>query len=255
MRKDLTITATAVALALSLALTACSRDPRSTRLPLDVADIPKIQKQLDKLPAEESALVLAYLKRSKGDVLPAKFADPDAPLTARTFAEAIKLQREWNVKFAAETEQADSRREAREEAYEPLRRTLSVTLAKREIVTHDQATGRPLTPGVALNNREVMVVTYRLQNRSSETITRATGSVAIRTEADPNSLLGIASCWIDHKEPIGGGQSVEVRCANVNHRVGDSQKEFVDMSESKLILTWEPKTIELAMGKVLRSEG
>jgi len=40
-------------LAAALALSACSRDPRTTRLPLDLKDIPKIQPQLDKLPAEE----------------------------------------------------------------------------------------------------------------------------------------------------------------------------------------------------------
>src|SRR6188768_385636 len=154
--------ATVFLLAAALAVSACSRDPRTTRLPLDLAEIPKIQPQLDKLPAEERELVLAYLQRSKGDVLPAKFADPDAPLTARTFAEAIKLQREWKVKFAKENERIEALAEAREEAYEPLRRAISATLLKREILTADEASGRQPTPGRALNNNEVLVVTYRL---------------------------------------------------------------------------------------------
>jgi hypothetical protein len=246
--------ATVFLLAAALALSACSRDPRTTRLPLDLADIPKIQPQLDKLPAEERELVLAYLQRSKGDVLPAKFADPDAPLTARTFAEAIKLQREWKVKFAKENERIEALAEAREEAYEPLRRAISATLLKREIVTADEAAGRQPTPGRALNNNEVLVVTYRLQNHSSETINHVTGSVQVRTESDPKSLMGAARCWIDHREPIGGSQTAEVRCSNLNQRPSAQTKEFVYMNERNLIVTWEPKTVEFATGKVLRSE-
>jgi len=246
--------ATVVLLAAALALSACSRDPRTTRLPLDLADIPKIQPQLDKLPADERELVLAYLQRSKGDVLPAKFADPDNPLTARTFAEAIKLQKEWKVKHAQDNERIESLAEAREESYEPLRRAISATLLKREIMTADEASGRQPTPGRALNNNEVLVVTYRLQNHSSETINHVTGSVQVRIDSDPKSLMGVAQCWIDHREPIGGAQTAEVRCSNLNQRPGSRQKEFADMSERNLIVTWEPKTVEFATGKVLRSE-
>jgi len=246
--------ATVFLLAAALAVSACSRDPRTTRLPLDLAEIPKIQPQLDKLPAEERELVLAYLQRSKGDVLPAKFADPDAPLTARTFAEAIKLQREWKVKFAKENERIEALAEAREEAYEPLRRAISATLLKREILTADEASGRQPTPGRALNNNEVLVVTYRLQNHSSETINHVTGSVQVRTDSDPKSLMGIARCWIDHREPIGGSLTAEVRCSNLNQRPSEQTKDFVYMNERNLIVTWEPKTVEFATGKVLRSE-
>jgi len=247
--------ATVVLLAAALALCACSRDPRTTRLPLDLADIPKIQPQLDKLPPDERELVLAYLQRSKGDVLPAKFADPDNPLTARTFAEAIKLQKEWKVKHAGETERMEALAEAREEAYEPLRRAISATLLRREIMTADEASGRQPQPGRALNNNEVLVVTYRLQNHGSETITRVTGSVQVRSESDPKSLLGLVQCWIDHREPLGGSQSVEVRCGNLRgNSGGEKAKDFVAMDERRLIVTWEPKTVEFATGKVLRSE-
>jgi len=242
-------------LAAALALSACSRDPRTTRLPLDLKDIPKIQPQLDKLPAEERELVLAYLQRSKGDVLPAKFADPDNPLTARTFAEAIKLQREWKVKHAKDDERMEALAEAREEAYEPLRRAISATLLRREIMTADEASGRPPQQGRALNNNEVLVVTYRLQNHGSDTINRVTGSVQVRSESDPKSLMGLVQCWIDHREPIGGSQSVEVRCGNLRgNSGGEKAKDFVAMDERRLIVTWEPKTVEFASGKVLRSE-
>lgn len=236
-------------------LAACSRDPRGTTLPLDLKDIPKIQPQLDKLSEEERSLVLGYLERSKGDVLPPKFADPDEPFTARTFREAIKLQREWKVKFAVQEERAGAAREAREENFEPLRKTVSISILKREIMTSDQATGREPRQGVALNNTEVLVVTYRLQNHVPETVQRISGSVSVRSESDPNSLMGITSCWIDRTEPIPGSQSIEVRCAGLNKPVGDATRAFVDMPESSLILRWEPKTIELSNGKTLRADG
>ena len=247
--------AAVVLLAAALALSACSRDPRSTRLPLDLKDIPTIEPQLNKLSAEERELVLAYLQRSKGDVLPAKFADPDNPLTARTFAEAIKLQKEWKVKHAADNERIEALAEAREEAFEPLRRAVSATLLRREIMTADEASGRQPQPGRALNNNEVLVVTYRLQNHGGETVTRVTGSVQVRSESDPTSLMGLVQCWIDHREPIGGSQSVEVRCGNLRgNSAGEKAKDFVAMDERRLIVTWEPKSVEFATGKVLRSE-
>ncbi|QJR15265.1 hypothetical protein [Usitatibacter palustris] len=242
----------AFALAACFLLSSCS-DPRSTRLPLDVADIPKLQPQLDKLSAEERDLVLAYLKRSKGDVLPPKFADPDAPLTARTFKEAIKLQREWNVKFAAQEERAEARRDAADAKLEPLRKTVSITVLRREIMTADEAMGREPQQGVPLNTRKTLVVTYRLQNHVADTVTRLQGSVSIRTESDPDSLMGIASCWIDRHDPIPGSQSVEVRCGGKG-AVSDATQAFIDLPESSLIVRWEPKLIELSSGKTLRAE-
>jgi hypothetical protein len=239
--------------AVALSLAACSRNPMGTALPLNLADIPKIQAQLDKLKPEERELVLAYLDRSKGDVLPAKFADPDAPLTARTFAEAIKLQREFNAKMAVQDAAASVRRGARADAMAPLREALDIELLRREIATADSVSGRTPRPGQAINDRPVLVTTYRLRNTTAETITRLRASVTVRTQADPRSLMGAASCYIEHSEPISGGMTAEVRCGNANHSVGSAQKEFVDMPESTLVLGWEPKYIEFATGKVLKS--
>ena len=155
-----------IALVLVAGVAACSRNPLATPLPLNLADIPKIQPQLDRLTAEERELVLGYLNRSKGDVLPAKFADPDAPLTARTFAEAIKLQREFNASQSVDDARMDLLRAARETGMEPLRKALSVELLKREILTADQVTGREPRQGQALNNTPTLVTTWRLRNAS-----------------------------------------------------------------------------------------
>jgi hypothetical protein len=239
---------------LSLALSACSRDPRSTALPLDVADIPKIQAQLDKLPPQDSAKVLAYLGRSKGDVLPAQFADPDAPFTARTFGEAIQLQTEFEAKETVRLVQVDAMKADRENAYAPLRKALAIELVRREILTGDQAMGRVPQPGMALDNNKVLVTTYRLINRSGEHITHAAGSVTIRTKADPRSLMGIDSCYLDDIA-ISDGQSVEMRCGAANRTVTQASQDYVDMPQSELVILWEPKTVQLAGGKLLKYGG
>jgi DNA-binding protein H-NS len=238
-----------------VSIVACSRNPMSTNLPMNLADIPKIQPQLDKLKPDERDLVLAYLKRSNGDVLPAKFADPDAPFTARTFAEAIKLQREFVAKQAKVEEKAGAMRAERDRSLEPLRDALSIELSKREILTADEAKRRIPQTGQAINDRPVLVATYRLQNRSGEKIVQASGSVTIRTASDSKSLMGIVSCYIDHREPIPVGETIEIRCGNSNKPVGDAEKSFVDLPQSALILTWEPRSITLESGRVIRPEG
>lgn len=235
------------------ALAACSRNPMGTTLPLDLADIPKKQPQLDKLTAEDRELVLGYLKRSKGDVLPAKFADPDQPFTARTFAEAIKLQREFMAKQTVEDARMEGVREARESGMEPLRKALSVDLVKREIVTSDEATGREPRQGQALNTTPVLMTTWRLTNYSGDTITHVSGSATVRTTSNPNSLMGVTSCYINRSEPITVGDIVEIRCGNANKPAGDAERDFVAMSDSSLVVTWEPKSITLAGGKVMKS--
>lgn len=240
-----------IAILLSGSLAACSPDPHATRLPLNLADIPKIQPQLNKLPPEERQLVLDYLNRSKGDVLPANLADPSAPLTARTFAEAIKLQKEFVVTNSAEEAKVADFRAARDAAFEPLREALGIELVRKEIVTADEATGRRPGPGEAIHDAPTLVTTYRLKNNTAQAIVHVTGSVSVRSPSDPDSLMGLDSCFIDRAEAISGGQSVEVRCGNVAKRPGDQDKEYLAMAEGSLLLRWEPKSITFEGGRVL----
>ena len=235
-------------------LAGCSRGPYGTALPLDLADIPKIQPQLNKLPDDERELVLGYLRRSNGDVLPAKFADPDAPFTARTFAEAIKLQKDYKVKHAVDIARMDALQAAREAALAPLRDALSIELVSREILSADAVSGRELIRGQAINDSPILVTTYRLRNRTYETITDASGSVVVRTSDDPKSLMGAARCWFQGIERLSPGQATEVRCGDIRKQVDDASKAFVALPESALILTWEPKSITFESGKVLKAE-
>jgi hypothetical protein len=234
----------ALAASLAVAVAACSRDPYATGLPSREADLPQVQSQLDKLSPEERELVAGYLRRSKGTVLPAHLADPDDPLTARTLGEAIRLQRDFNVKKVAEDAKVEELRKAREAKLEPLRRALSVELVKREILTEDQVLGREPTPGVALRNTPILITTYRLHNKSAETMTRASGNVKVRTTLFPESSASIQECFFDHREPIPAGEAAQVRCGNIRKRAGTAEEEFVAMPESSLIVTWEPMSPE-----------
>ena len=87
-----------------------------------------------------------------------------------------------------------------------------LSLLHREIEAADQVRGRGPRPGQAINDAPVLVTTWLLRNTSGETITRASGSVTVRTQDDPKSLLGIAGCYFDRTEPLPDGQLVEVRC-------------------------------------------
>src|SRR3954470_15241381 len=82
----------------ALALYLWRGDPHHTKLPFGTTDLTSVEKDLRKLPVTERALVESYVKRSNGDVLSQQFADPEDALTARTFSEAIALQRKWEAK-------------------------------------------------------------------------------------------------------------------------------------------------------------
>ena len=246
-----------------LGIRQCALGAYATPLPMDVKDLTPIQPQLDQLKPEERELVLGYLKRSNGDVLPPKFADPDEPFTARTFGEAIKLQREWLVRDAARQARADALTADREAAMKPLRDATDVRLVRRQILTHDELFGvAPPTTDVtgqaargqtvkhALNQNEVLVITWRLRNTSPRTLASAKGTVTLR-RADGSRAT---SCWIDHDGAVQPGEGVELRCGDTNRAVFDADRAFVAASASDFYLVWEPRTVVFADGETLESE-
>lgn len=229
--------------------------PYATPLPWDVADLSEIQPQLAKLNEEERQLVLDYLKRSNGDVLPASMADPDEPLTARTFGEAIELQREWRKQDAVRQTEANQRRAARDAALQPLREALSAEMVKRELLTQAQLYGPPSANTgkdghavvAAIDQRVTLVVTYRLRNTSKQTINAASGSISIRDGADEE----LAGCWIDHKDVLAAGASVDIRCGKPNQEASSAGRAFVTMPASAYTFIWEPRSITFEDGRVL----
>src|SRR5579859_3987277 len=118
------------------------RDPHHTALPVGSTDLAPLQAKLAKLPPNERELVEEYVQRSHGDVLPPRFADPDNPLTARTFGEAIALERQWREKQKVVQAGAEARLSERERELAPLRAVVTATVAKREIVSRRELAAR-----------------------------------------------------------------------------------------------------------------
>lgn len=237
------------------------RDPYRTALPLEVADLSPLAPQLGKLPAADRELVLGYLERSHGDVLPAKFADPDEPLTARTFAEAINLQKQFLDKQAGLMAKLKAREAEREAALAPLRAALDISLVKREIVPLGELVGQPLLAPNARtkaalggsNDRPIMVSTYRLLNNSKAVgIQSLTANVRIRKAGSDRYALGeLSSCYITHDRPIRSGESSEIRCANTNRAASEADRAYLAMPLDDLVIDWEPQRIRFNDGQEL----
>lgn len=237
------------------------RDPYRTKLPLDVSDLSAIQPQLDRLPAEDKAYVLAYLKRSNGDVLPAAFADPDEPFTARTFAEAIELQKKFKVTKAKYDVIAQTRQSERDKAQAPLRAALRVELVRREIMPHSEvsppqdapATWHEQEVAMPVDASEVLVQTFRLTNTSDQDINGIRVNIDVRkTHREPTDLGKLGGCYIERSAILLPGESTEVRCANVNKTATDQDRAFVAMAESDFTVETEHRLIRFGSGNELK---
>ncbi|GMV28273.1 MAG: hypothetical protein AMXMBFR59_03980 [Rhodanobacteraceae bacterium] len=237
------------ALMVALGLYGALRKPYGTVLPLDVDDLTEIQPQLDRLSANERELVLGYLRRSDGDVLPASMADPDAPLTARTFGEAIELQTKF-LREQGEREAVQARREIeRDHAFEPLREALELRLVKRELLTQDEIIGAAAAGGAkqADNGQRVLVVTWRLVNTSGREIVSAKGAAEIRDEQGERRT----QCWIEQMDRIEPFGRVDVRCGNAMRTAGAGERALVDLPVEQIRLRWEPAEVVFADGSRL----
>ncbi len=118
-------------------------DPYRTSLPMEVEDLSPIEPQLAKLPPEDRELVVDYLKRSNGDVLPEQFADPDDPLTARTFAEAIALEKTHREKMKVEQARMAAFRAERDAQFKSLRDIVTARIVNRQELTEAEIYGQP----------------------------------------------------------------------------------------------------------------
>lgn len=231
-------------------------DPHATVLPFGTTDLSKVQKQMAKLPAEERALVEAYVKRSRGDVLPPKFADPDVPLTARTFGEAIVLQRDWSAKMKVMEARAAELRAERDAKLAPLRAVVDASVVKAEIITRNEYQARrnpsfsqqPYTVDKSLT----FITLIRVENRGAESIAVLRGSLQAR---DSEAYLPLDLCWIDHNasEPIRPGAYVELTCGHDYRGASEQQQAFVNNPEGRFRVEWEPRYVKFANGRELNA--
>lgn len=227
-------------------------DPYRTALPLEVEDLSPIAPQLAKLPPADRELVIDYLKRSNGDVLPAQFADPDNPLTARTFAEAIELEKTHREKMKLEQARVAAWRLERESQFQPLRDIVSARIVNREELPADQVYGGQTTAfgksaSGGADRSAVTVLTYRLMNRGNRTITVLRGNL----EVAGSGLMPAASCWIDDAERLPALEHRDLRCRTPADATA-ADRELIQRPLGQIPLEWYPKEIRFDDGQVLK---
>lgn len=228
-------------------------DPYRTALPFEVEDLSPIEPQLAKLPPEDRELVVDYLKRSNGDVLPAQFADPDNPLTARTFAEAIALEKVHRERMKVEQARIAAFQAERDAQYQPLRDAVSARIVKREYLSHDEVYGTPAGGGYAKSAQQgggderMTVITYRFSNRSGRSIDAFRGAVQV-----PGSgLMPAASCVVERNEPFDAFDSHEVRCRTPKDANAED-RALMNAPLAEIPLVWNPYEVRFADGQVLK---
>jgi hypothetical protein len=246
-----------VGVAIVFALIHYGRDPHRAHLPFGSTDLSTAESDLRRLATDERALVEAYVKRSNGDVLPPSMADPDNPLTARTFGEAIALQRKWNEKMHAQEAVAATRAAERDRAMAPLRDAVSARVAQREILTRDELNERQ-SPGYLqrahrVDTDPVFVITVAIDNHTDADIVGLQGSLQAR---DRDAYLPMDLCWVDLNEQrtIAAHSRSEITCAHPHRNAGAQERDFVADPPGRFTVTWEPKLVRLGDGKVLESK-
>lgn len=232
-------------------------DPHDTKLPFGTTDLGTVQKALAKLPGDERALVEAYVARSRGDVLPAKFADPDDPLTARTFAEAIKLQRAWEARKKESDAHIAELRAQREAQLDPLRAVVRANVVKAEIVTRNEYQARTnprfYQQPYRVDSSPTFLTRIRVQNLGNEPIVALQGSLQA---TDSQAYLPMDLCWIDlgSDQTITTAGTLEFYCGHEYRSASQQHRDFVERPEGRFEVRWEPKYIRLASGRELKSD-
>jgi hypothetical protein len=233
-------------------------DPKRTRLPFGTTDLSPVQKQLSRLTPEDRLLVERYVTRSNGDVMPDHMADPDSPFTARTFSEAIKLQKEHLIRMAEQQKVADARQAERDADMAPLRDVALVQVVKRELVQRNDFQRR-MEPHYAQQGHrvysdddQIFIVTIRVTNQSNDDIVALKGSMMAR---DRDAYLHMQLCWVEIDEVIEAHSRKEIECARPQSQADSQQRAFVaeGSSSGRFNIIWEPRMIQFANGKVLKT--
>ena len=110
-----------------------SANPLNTALPFGTTDLSTVKSELEKLEPTDRQRVEAYVQRTNGDYMPAGMGDPDDPVDARTFAQAIERQKQHEERMKVADAQARARQAERDVRFKPLRDALSVAMVKREM--------------------------------------------------------------------------------------------------------------------------
>ncbi|HWX67691.1 MAG TPA: hypothetical protein VNZ27_14830 [Rhodanobacter sp.] len=232
-------------------------DPLRAALPFGTTDLSSVESALQRLKADDRALVEAYVKRSNGDVLLPSMADPEQPFTARTFAEAIALEKAWDIKRDAQEAVAAKNAVARDEAMAPLRALVEADVQRTEILSPRQLI-KPLEPvdgiksALPSDKATIFVVTVSLHNLGSKAIVAVTGSLEAK---DRDEVLPLDLCWVDvgPQDRVDPASRTEIRCANLHRQISNEQRAFIDASPGRFTVVWKPKSVQLEDGTRIES--
>lgn len=235
--------------------------PGRTRLP-DGTDLGGVEAQLQRLDADEQALVRAYVVRSKGQYWPKMFdEEEEPPLNARTFGEAIRLQRRFLARqeeFRAEQRTRDAARAA---TLAPLRAVLRLELVHRELADFGGLYGHPTAPRAASEpprpHEDLRALTrWRVRNVSTRAVAAFAGSASVYGEGPgiDHPTLPLDSCYIEHDASLPPGASVDVGCGRGNHGLA-RDRAYLALPLSALKIDWMPRRIRFPGGDELTYDG
>ncbi|MCL2074903.1 MAG: hypothetical protein FWH15_00415 [Betaproteobacteria bacterium] len=218
-------------------------DPHYTKLPVGTTDLTSVQEKLAKLSADERALVQAYVRRSSVTVLSPQFTDPTDSLPARTFGEAIKLQRAWGAKMAA----ANRETALGSAKFAPLRAVVQAIAVKVEAIPHSEYQGRLSSS----DNIAIIATLVRVQNLGGDAIIALRGTLkAVYSE----SLLSIPLCWFYESDQLalavpkdGDIELTFERRSSLSE--GDS---ITNSTKGRFRVVWEPTYVKFADGHELK---
>ena len=251
------ILAILVAIAVLVLVIQKAHDPMRTALPYGTTDLSSVETALARMTPDDRGLVEAYVKRSNGDVLPPKFADPEQPFTARTFAEAITLEKAWDVKRAEQDVAAAALEAERDAAVAPLREVVAANVVRARVLSPRQLTGSSDSDTAAkqalpTDDATTLVVMVTLHNLTSKTIVGVQGAVEAR---ERGASMPLQLCWVNTGEdqPIEPASRIEIRCGNPARRASDEERAFADDESGRFMVSWKPRSVVFADGTKLAS--
>lgn len=221
-------------------------NPLNTKLPFGTTDLSTVEAQLAKLAPEDRTRVEAYVKRTNGDYLPAGMGDPDFPVDAKTFAQAIAREKEFEAKMAEMEAAMAARRAEMDERRKPLRDALGMKLLKREILTGAEIYGTGDAGGPQA------VTTFRITNKSRDTIVAFDAKIDVRKTSYPPTEFGIlVDCWMEKTDRLAPGDFIDVRCGRQRALTTVKDPEFMDWPLADMDIRWEPRRIRFDGGREL----
>ena len=232
--------------------------PYATDLPEGTTDLSSVASELSRLSDDDRALVRAYVVRS-GNSLQGAIG---TPFTAKTFGEAIEIEKKLDLYDAKNQKIEHAIQAARDEKFAPLKRIIDIQLLKREIVNNAYvAPFRQFSPSETpiskiastKDSENALLTTYLLKNKSSKVINDLEISVDIRKmKRSPNELGNLDNCFISHIRPLAAYEVREIECTYVYHSASETDHQYVAMPIQDLDVKWEPHLIQFEDGKMLK---